>query len=588
MKTRVWLTMVLVTMCGADAFGSEVSERRRAHLAENPVRFAILGDRTGGHVEGIFGQIVNEAHRLKPEFVMTVGDMIEGYTEDTTVLNAEWQESLSLLEPLDVPVYHTPGNHDITTDPLEEQYRRYIGEPVYSFEHRGVHIIVLDNSRVDVEDELPPEQMEWLAGDLAANRDAAYTLVFLHKPYWYNTIAVGKPHALHSLLVEHDVDAVITGHFHLYFSGEYDGIVYTSIGSSGGGMTDRLSGLGYHFAWATIDNEGIVIVPVALNGVRPWDEFTAAEYHVIEDVNDQGLVTGAVSIPSQVSPVEAKVAVVVQNISRELTVEDTLRWEVPDGWSVDEAATPVHVPPGQTVQLQYRVTNTGPLYPAPRARLSFPYAEGKAYTVAKAINIKRRVLCRPAAEPPTIDGVPSDAVWREPVSRLYPPDVDMAIIDSTAFFFARDDDYLYLAAYCHESEADAIHAATMEHDGAVYGEDCVGYFFSPDTAANTVYQLYFNPHGVAFDQKIVWSGEGYEYDADPEWNGKYDVATTRGEDHWSIEVAIPLSELGIAEEGSSEWLVNFRRKQKRLNSSGDWQVPIEYDPKTYGVMVMKE
>jgi len=56
-----------------------------------PVRFAIIGDRTGDYQDSIYEKIVAEVAKARPEFVFTVGDQIEGYTEDTTVLNKEWQ-----------------------------------------------------------------------------------------------------------------------------------------------------------------------------------------------------------------------------------------------------------------------------------------------------------------------------------------------------------------------------------------------------------------------------------------------------------------------------------------------------------------
>ena len=92
-------------------------------------RFAVIGDRTGGHVEGVYGEILDEVQRLRPDFVMTVGDMIEGYTEDSTQLNSEWKEYLGLVDRLSMPIYYTPGNHDITNEVMRPFYLRYVGEP---------------------------------------------------------------------------------------------------------------------------------------------------------------------------------------------------------------------------------------------------------------------------------------------------------------------------------------------------------------------------------------------------------------------------------------------------------------------------
>ena len=72
-----------------------------------------------------------------------------------------------------------------------------------------------------------------------------------------------------------------------------------------------------------------------------------------------------------------------------------------------------------------------------------------------------------------------------------------------------------------------------------------------------------------------------------EWNGTYDVKTFKGKDYWSIEAKIPLSELKAEGKSGKTWALNFRRKQKRLNSAADWLVPTGYDPKDYGVLLMK-
>ena len=68
-----------------------------------PVRFAIIGDRTGDHQDSVYEKIVAEVAKQKPQFVFTVGDQIEGYTEDTTVLNQEWQEYKAIVAPLKMP-----------------------------------------------------------------------------------------------------------------------------------------------------------------------------------------------------------------------------------------------------------------------------------------------------------------------------------------------------------------------------------------------------------------------------------------------------------------------------------------------------
>ena len=45
-------------------------------------QFAVVSDRTGGHRAKIFSRAVHQINLLQPEFVMSVGDLIEGYTKE--------------------------------------------------------------------------------------------------------------------------------------------------------------------------------------------------------------------------------------------------------------------------------------------------------------------------------------------------------------------------------------------------------------------------------------------------------------------------------------------------------------------------
>lgn len=579
MVTFLWAGIVLFS---APPTASEES----INLSDHPVRLAIIGDRTGGAVEGVYGAIIEEIERLKPDFVMTVGDMIEGYTEDSTVLIKEWQEYMSLIEPLTMPIYHTPGNHDITTEPMKGMYRRYMGDPYYSFDHRGLHFVILDNSRVSTGDDLSPEQMKWLAEDLSANHKSTYTIIFLHKPYWFETIAMGKPHPLHTLLMEHDVDAVFTGHYHRYFVGEYDGITYTSMGSSGGGMSPGPSGLGYHFAWVTVSDDGMAIAPIRNESVLPWNEVTADEMHLADDIMGKGLEQNlAVSIASDSPVSNATVTITVNNLTDHM-MQDSLRWDVPDNWKVEPKSLPVTLASKSSGEMQFTVSNSGDLYPVPTVAANFPYTEETAYEARSNLRITREVVCGSVTVPPKIDGILSEKIWQAPETRFYNPDGQPTDNEPVEFYFAHDSDNLYLAAHCIESKVDSIRAEISERDGTVYGEDCVGYLLCPKAVDSIVYLVYFNPNGIVFDQKIVWDSTGY-YKTYPDWNGSYEVMTRMGDDFWDIEVRIPLSEFGQFAASSSSWDVNFRRKQKRLNSTGNWQVPRNYDPKTFGKMTFQ-
>lgn len=52
-------------------------------------QFVIVSDHTGGHRPGVFEQATQKTNLLQPEFVMTVGDMIEGFTEDRALIERQ-------------------------------------------------------------------------------------------------------------------------------------------------------------------------------------------------------------------------------------------------------------------------------------------------------------------------------------------------------------------------------------------------------------------------------------------------------------------------------------------------------------------
>jgi predicted phosphodiesterase len=556
----------------------------KSTIADYPVRFAIIGDRTGSAQPGVYEQIVLEVERLKPDFVLTVGDAIQGYSDDSVAIKQEWEEYKNIISKLSMPIYFSPGNHDITTDSMLPFYERYIGIPYYSFDVKGLHFIVLDVSRWEKSSELPPGQLDWLINDLKKNQKAIYTIVFYHKPFWADEIASGKPDTLHSIFRNYGVDAVFNGHTHTYFSGKFDDIMYTDVSTSGGVGDAGPTGILYHFTWVTINKNGISIAPIKFNSVFPWDDVTISDVMTINKIYNSGAAfEKPVFVQDDFSVTDTLVTIKLNNPNSEITLEDTLHWTMSEGWSIVPKAYLVKVLPNKNNTYNFSIKNKKKLYPVPEFSIKFPYAKDKTYEIKKPLPVARKTYCYRATMPPVIDGKIAEPLWQKPVSKLFSPDGSQMKIDSAYFYFAYDENNIYVAALCKESKMDEIATKASEHDGAVYGEDCVGYFFIPNRDTGIIYQIYFNPNGIVFDQKVTDNGNN----ADREWNGNYEVKTFKGNNYWSIEARIPLDQLQTTATAGQEWGINFRRKQKRLNSAADWQVPIQYDPKSFGSLIMK-
>ena len=190
------------------------------------LRFAILGDRTGGPNQAIYESIWAEVAREKPAFVINVGDTIET-PDDWLMLRPLWEKYRG------IPLYFTPGNHDIWS---AESEKRYIAEtkrpPQYSFNFAGqIHITVLDNSRTD---KLSDEQLAFLERDLKSAPAGVPRMVFFHRPFWILPLSFGSgAFELHRIAKQYGVAAVVCGHGHQFLKLQRDGIQYLEAGSSG-------------------------------------------------------------------------------------------------------------------------------------------------------------------------------------------------------------------------------------------------------------------------------------------------------------------------------------------------------------------
>ena len=550
-------------------------------------RLVILSDRTGGHTPGIYPEVIEGINLLNPDLVVTVGDHIEGYGEDYERAHAEWDSLLVLLRALEAPVYMTPGNHDIWDDQSEAIYREKTGRaPFYSFDHGGTHFVILDNSRLESWDTIPAQLFSWLLSDLRET-DAENIFVFFHKPFWDQSLRRGKTDRLHEILVQYGVDAVFCGHYHRNFTGTFDGIEYMTVGSSGGAIYDtpqpELTGGFFQFAWVTVTETGHEVAIVKNGGVAPGDLITVDLLDEIERIEAE-LVSFTPIRVTDAEPEWTPFGLSVRNAT-DGVIEGAIEWTVPEGWEVEGGEAGLSIPAGEGQEIEFRALNSGALYPAPEMSIGYPLADGRTYDLELPVSIVRKATAARCEETPVIDGTLSDEFWRQSprVTELYTGAGYSSVEGETEFLFGHDGTSLLVGARCAEEAMAEIQTAASERDGAVYLDDCVGFFLQPDPEEMVVYQIYVNAEGTVFDQRITFD-ENMWWTTDPTWNGEYQVATGHADDGWTAEIAIPFEALAADVASSPTWKVNFRRKQQRTYGSADWQVPIDYNPSTFGEM----
>lgn len=240
-------------------------------------QFVVVTDRTGGHRPGIFEKGVEKVNLLQPEFVMSVGDLIEGYTTDTLEINRQWDEFSGFVNKLEMPFFYVPGNHDFTNPVMAGIWTKRFGPTYYSFVYKDVLFMALnseDQTRGAGKGSISPPQLEWIKKILDSHRDVKWTFLFMHQPLWVQETDPVNWFDVEKLLANRK-HTVFVGHRHHYERFERNNSQYYMLATTGGSSPLRGPQLGEfdHFVWVTMTDRGPILANLHLDGVFDHDVF---------------------------------------------------------------------------------------------------------------------------------------------------------------------------------------------------------------------------------------------------------------------------------------------------------------------------
>lgn len=236
----------------------------------NNFQFIILSDRNGGSRPGVFEDAIQKINLMQPEFVLSVGDLIAGYTTDTASIARQWKEVNGMISKLQMPFFYLPGNHDITNKIMEKEWEKRYGNRYYSFNYKNTLFIVLD-SNDDDDYNLTREQTDFMLKTLKDSEQARWTFILMHHPIWtYDTH--GRFEEIETALKDRKY-TVIAGHEHHYHQAERNGRNYYILSTTGAGSALRGTYFGEfdHIAWMTMTDNGPIMVNLRLDGILPHD-----------------------------------------------------------------------------------------------------------------------------------------------------------------------------------------------------------------------------------------------------------------------------------------------------------------------------
>jgi len=116
----------------------------------------------------------------QPDFIMFTGDLTHS-TDDPKERRRRLAEFREIVGALKVKeVRFMPGEHDASLD-NGKAFKEFFGPTHYTFDHKGVHFIVVDNVS-DPTAAIGDEQLQWLQADLNSQPRDARIVVFTHRP----------------------------------------------------------------------------------------------------------------------------------------------------------------------------------------------------------------------------------------------------------------------------------------------------------------------------------------------------------------------------------------------------------------------
>jgi 3',5'-cyclic AMP phosphodiesterase CpdA len=443
-------------------------------------RFAIISDNAGGPRWGIFEEAIAKLNLLQPEFVITTGDLIEGYEDDADSLNKQWARLIAMRDKLEMPFFHVPGNHDQGRPLWSETFNAHFGKPFYHFVYKNVLFLCLaTNTAPDNSTGISQEQVEYAKQVLAEHKDVRYTLVFQHKPLW-NDEKSAEWGQIQAALKGRPC-TVFAGHTHNYLSQERDGISFITLATTGGGT--QLSGIASgefdEIAWVTMTKSGPRVANLVLDGILDKDVRTEQMASQLRAF-DAGQAVKAAPLKIDAPAFESAESKLVISNPCDAPLRIKVLTETAAGVRVEPSTVSVVIPAKDKYETALRVTSDAPV-PAPKAQPIVLHWKGyyDSGKNTRSIELGGQIVLPidapfevPAmATSPTIDG--SLAEWGElPYVMDQPADVYTMPQawkgprdGSLRFAVGHDDQFLYVAIQTIDDQP--------TFDGWKYWEDFV-------------------------------------------------------------------------------------------------------------------
>ncbi len=238
---------------------------------------------------------------------------------------------------------------------------------------------------------------------------------------------------------------------------------------------------------------------------------------------------------------------------------------------------------------------------APRAALALlcllvPVAEQLAAQVTSGgvpISGRRRQPAATATQvttAPLIDGKLDEPIWRlgVPLSDFLQrePTEGEPASERTELRILYDSDALYIGAWLFDSQADAIVFGETRRDAELKDADALLLILDTYLDRQNGFVFGTTPAGIEYDGQVTREGQGGVGGPAPggtqrqqqgsggglnkNWDGSWQVASSRDGNGWYAEFRIPFATLRYGRAGAQQWGLNVARRIRRRNEESLW------------------
>ena len=513
----------------------------------NDFQFAFIADNSAAPRAGIMEKAVKALNLLHPEFVLTVGDLVQGFTNDLSVLRSEWVAFKNIISKLKPPFFYVPGNHDNGSLAMRKVYQEMVGIEHYWFIYKGVLFLCLDTEGSKGGRGLGFQQVQWAKKILKENKKVRWTMVIVHRPLWvYEEMRPskkGQPSRTGWVEIESALQdrpyTVFSGHTHKYMKYIRKKRNYYTFATTGG--VSKLRGENWgefdHVVWITMKDSGPTVTNLMLDGIAPDDVRTEKKVQAFDTFRFKGLRMESlkkVNIPFEISNQGEH----IQHYS--------FSWNISGDWDASLDFHAFSLKPGEsklsTSFLSYHGDEVYPNFPSLEAEITGEaFSFGSTFYIGKLfrkyfVQNPPILFCERSKNTPIIDGKIEELEWSNPLETSFKdPFLSELNIPQTTSYASWDKDNLYFAFKIEEPNMEGVLEYFKEPDQRTWFNDSIEVYLTPEPRSKDFRRLVIGINGSVYD--------AIRNDKKPHFAIKKVIK--KGDDGWVLELAFPWKDLGF-------------------------------------------